>query len=456
MSPSSDTEIRIPSNPPEDAVHPQTRRKRGSVSSLGSTSNGVQGANHRRKSLKVTRACDHCKKRKAKCSGTLPCNKCSGKGLECLYDAQYSRGRPPTPPPFLVSQHVATDSVAEGLSLGAGEAPLLEAPRARSYLHAADGMPRVDSGLASRASPELDLTEVQGQVFDPTSGLAFLHRARKRLAKRQAHGAHSDGLDNSHRLDGDRPLPKAADNDICKLSLPSHDELKALMALYFDVCIATYRIIHRPTVDSWLHVVERNLEQGAAIWQDLGYARASIVLACLSVAMFHQDRKAARNLSEDEAASLSRSDRLFCASVQLVEMEAGLPRLDIAQARIIQTLYLLTSSRMNRAWETFGHVLQLVSALGMHRKESRKRHLTKTPLDYLQSQLRMRTFWTVYILDKYLGVIFGRPQHYHDDDIDQDFPDALEDEDITVQGPAISPGVEQLGCHIDALICNVK
>jgi hypothetical protein len=46
---------------------------------------------------KVTRACDICKGKKAKCSGTQPCASCARRGLACLYEAQYLRGRPPTP-----------------------------------------------------------------------------------------------------------------------------------------------------------------------------------------------------------------------------------------------------------------------------------------------------------------------------------------------------------------------
>ncbi|KAM0327069.1 hypothetical protein ACHAQA_006194 [Verticillium albo-atrum] len=67
----------------------------------------------------------------------------------------------------------------------------------------------------------------------------------------------------------------------------------------------------------------------------------------------------------------------------------------------------------------------------------------------------MRTFWTAYILDKYLGVIFGRPRHYHDDDIDQDLPDKIEDDEMTVQGP-ITTGSEHMGSAVEALIFHIK
>lgn len=77
-------------------------RKRSFTSSQAYTSDGsVAGIRQdsQRKQHKVSRACDLCKAKKARCSGTLPCEGCTRKGVECVYDAKYSRGRPPTPPP---------------------------------------------------------------------------------------------------------------------------------------------------------------------------------------------------------------------------------------------------------------------------------------------------------------------------------------------------------------------
>lgn len=49
---------------------------------------------------------------------------------------------------------------------------------------------------------------------------------------------------------------------------------------------------------------------------------------------------------------------------------------------------------------------------------------------------------------------FGRPRHYHDDDIDQDFPDCVNDEDMSSQGPLDTEAAED--CHVDALIFHAQ
>ncbi|KAK1624429.1 fungal-specific transcription factor domain-containing protein [Colletotrichum phormii] len=434
------------------------------LTGTGSSSSAAAAAANRRKLQKVSRACDFCKQRKARCSGTIPCDKCTRKGLTCVYDAKYSRGRPPTPPPSAVwstgsnavsgseEPPVVMYRTTEG---GGGEHVAAPAAPSRSLR----GHVRESQGPASRASPELGMAEIQGQIFDPTSGVTFLHRAWKRLSKHESNIV-PDELNASTEsqplmLAGDKPLPPVTDEDVANLSLPDSREIKDLLALYFDVSIATYRVLHRPSVEAWLRTMINNLRDGKAVWQDIGRGRASIVLTALAIATAHNEKSQGVHSPEGEALSLARSDQLFCVALQLTERETGLPRLESAQSRLIQVLYLLTTSRMNRAWYTFGNALQIISALGMHRKAAKKRHLTPGNSDYIQAQCRMRTFWTSYVLDKYLGVIFGRPRHFHDDDIDQDYPDRIDDEDMTAQGP-IERSEEHSDCHIDALIFHAK
>ncbi|KAH7021403.1 fungal-specific transcription factor domain-containing protein [Microdochium trichocladiopsis] len=428
---------------------PETRKRSDRSASSGGT-DGLPSPDYTsvanpRKGRKVSRACDHCKQRKARCTGTLPCNKCTAKGITCVYDASYSRGRPPTPQPPTSSSRTAPYEYVASTSSGASS-------EARNAI----GSHSESMGPASRASPELGMTEIGGQVFDPTSGMTFLHRAWKRLAKPSRADAplgttaQSASSDQHARPPEARPPPNLSEDDMYRLSLPSHEEMRRLMALYFDVCIATYRILHRPSVEEWARSIEFNINHGHAAWRDIGRPKVAIVFACLSVAMAHHEKL------EAGAAALAESDRMFGVCMQLLEPQADLPSLHAAQARILQTLYLLTTSRMNKAWYTFGNALQLISALGLHRKTTRQSRLAPGQLNYLQAQLRMRTFWTAYILDKYLGVIFGRPRHYHDEDIDQDFPDRFEDEDITTQGPLREAGADNDGCHTDALIFHAK
>lgn len=122
----------------------------------------------------------------------------------------------------------------------------------------------------------------------------------------------------------------------------------------------------------------------------------------------------------------------------MTSLESGPPRLETIQARLIQCLYLLSSSRANECWYSFGTALQVVTALGLHRKSPAKR--SKTGFSYLELEIRKRLFWSVYTLDKYLSIMFGRPRLLHDEDIDQELPDELNDEDLLEEDPALRTG----------------
>ncbi|KAI5240630.1 hypothetical protein E4T42_08305 [Aureobasidium subglaciale] len=381
---------------------------------------------------KITRACDACRLKKARCTGTKPCPACSKRGAVCSYDSQYMRGRPPTPPLSTLVQ---------------GQSPHAPSDRQISpYAHDVDDAPR-DTGISSRNSPEMDSTNIQGQYVDPTSGLSFLERARERFSSHQTLSDCAQDEDWSYRQQpllnaGDKPLALPDIQPSMTGLLPHGDDAIELLDVYFDVCVATYKPLHRPTLDAWHKQASQNVKAERPLIHNLGHAKLSTLFAVFAVASYH------RRKTQD--FSFNESDTLFQVSQGLTNMEVGLPRLDSAQARLIQVFYLLMTCRMNQAWFTFGTVLQLVSSLGLHRKVRRAR----LERDYVYRQCQKRTFWTTYILDKYLGVVMGRPQHFHDDDIDQEFPDCVNDEDMTAVGCDATEDPDD--CLIEAFVQNAK
>lgn len=53
-------------------------------------------------------------------------------------------------------------------------------------------------------------------------------------------------------------------------------------------------------------------------------------------------------------------------------------------------------------------------------------------------ECRRRTFWCAYTLDVHLSVVLGRPQLFHDDDIDTEYPADVEDERLVEAQSATS------------------
>lgn len=414
------------------------------------------------KTRKVSRACDFCKSRKSKCSGEQPCSKCIAKGRTCLYNAKYTRGRPPTPPPsgrFAAANGTAdlpralpgNDRVTQRQDVDGMVWPSQQQLSIPSLHH--DGK---YSAPISRASPELSMAEIQGQVFDPTSPMTFLHRAWKKLSAQDARAmpeAVKASADNQLVTNaGDRPLPER--EEALVICLPSVEESRMLLNFYFDICIATYRLIHKPSVEKWLAAVQHNLQANRPIWYDIGHSRAAIVLVALAIGKVHHELAKGPASKRDELRAQVESDKLFGYSAYLTDQETGYPKLESAQARLTQVMYLMTTARFNTGWYVFGDALQIISAIGLHRRDTvKRRRMPQT--DYIQAQCRIRTFWTAYMLDHYLGVVFGRPRHFHDEDIDQDFPDRVSDENMTAAGPG-DMHKDTDDCHVDGLIYHAK
>lgn len=412
-------------------------------------------ASNARQKTKVTRACDICKSKKSKCSGEQPCDTCNRRGLLCQYEAIYLRGK--APPPRRIESLDHTAALYPHTILNSIDAP--PEPDASSLAPLPSIAPRPGDSpveaaqdIPSRGSPGL---EVAGQYSDPTSGLSFLHRAWRRISNNensQVMNGQLASVEYNQLLQcaGDKPFQETG-----QVRIPSLGKSREMFTVYFDVCIATYRLIHRPTVESWLEKVTHNVQFNRHLSFGLGRAKAAVVLAVLAVASLHEEKTRGNSgfSPVNEVTMHSPSDELFSEAARLTQTETGIPKLESAQSRLIQVLYLLQSSRFNQAWYTFGQSLQIISALGLHRRDDRKRAPTPQKRDYIDEQCRKRTFWVAYILDKYLSVVLGRPQHYHDDDIDQDLPDAVNDEDMTSSGPRPNNTED---CHLDALVFHAK
>lgn len=106
---------------------------------------------------------------------------------------------------------------------------------------------------------------------------------------------------------------------------------------------------------------------------------------------------------------------------QQLAKESGPIRLASVQARLTQCYYLLTQSRVNHCWRTFGTVSQLCLATGLNRS-------TRSAARSIEVECRCRTFWCAYTLDVHLSVVLGRPQLFHDEDIDAELPTDIEDD----------------------------
>ncbi|KAL4810893.1 hypothetical protein BDV18DRAFT_149974 [Aspergillus unguis] len=386
---------------------------------------------------KITRACDSCKEKKTRCTGTLPCGRCTRLSLACEYNAAYSRGLPPDPlpaPASVAARYSRNRSISHA-SGSISQSPISrKSPPVRGSSRTAITIGSAKTPhsqisqqnsvqVSRRNSPDPVSTDFEGNYLGPASGVSFLNRVWQRLHQDET-SAVPDELqgeswpkNTSVFMFGDK---RYADYGGAGFTLPPFEKALELVSRYFDYAMVTYRFLHRGSIEEWLRQVyshnisSSNLPTGSLV------ARTAIILMIFAT------------------ESSSESEKWYTASKHMLSMEFGPPRLETVQARLGQCLYLLSSSRANECWYTFGTAVQLVTAIGLHRRCAPK--MSKKGMSYLERELRKRILWSAYTLDKYLNVIFGRPRLIHDGDIDQDLPDEVSDEDMLQEDPALRVG----------------
>ncbi|KAJ3940521.1 uncharacterized protein N0V96_009525 [Colletotrichum fioriniae] len=397
---------------------------------------GGRRRRHRDKErVRVTRACDRCKKRKIRCTGIQPCELCIRTESHCTYNASYARGRQP---PVATREDVARMDL-DGLDVSvsdhpnaaaAGEDALMGSSIVVDVSEPGDTdhqdetimngtslavVGSVGPGTAeppSRASPEPTQTDLQGHYVGPSSGVSFLLRVQKRL-----HQAVSFSQASSIFTFGDAPLPDF-DPSGAFCVLLSKEEATTLLKRYFEFAVPTHRFLHRPTVEGWLEEFYDTM--GAMKSQEDAPARRALLFMVFAQAQEYMGTTHSRENADASA-------RYFLAADHQLSKERGAVRLTSVQARLCQCFWLLSQSRINHCWSLFGTAGHLALAIGLNRN----RHADPAGgYNYIELECRRRTFWCAYSLDNYLSAALGRPRTFHDEDIDQELPSCSEDADL--------------------------
>ncbi|KAF4472113.1 hypothetical protein FALBO_976 [Fusarium albosuccineum] len=287
-----------------------------------------------------------------------------------------------------------------------------------------------------RNSPEPSPTDEQGHYVGPASGVSFLLRIQKKLQVQ----FQSPGYLNSSIFNfGDRPLPG---HDSSFAILPPKQLAESMVKRYFDFAATTHRFLHRPSIEAWLEeLYETN---GAMLYQETARSRTALLFMVFA----HSNNYRSQPTSDTKSSiqeSAESSARFFAVAEHQLSMEKDQIRLAHVQARLAQCFYLLAQSRLNHCWTLFGITAHLAMALGIHRK-SRVDVKASNRVDHVDLESRKRTFWCAFNLNTYLSAALGRPMTFHDEDIDQELPLCIDDEQLrfgltpqpTVSGPSIT------------------
>jgi hypothetical protein len=198
-------------------------------------------------------------RKKSKCSGEQPCDRCSNGGKHCAYTAEYTRGREPTIP-IRLSPQVAQiqEQTQENTQSGDNDLEIVSV-----LLSDLPGYPQVRNTHHAELKSQEFISSSGGTIFDCTQ-----NNLNSNVSTHQK---------SSIFMFGDPPLPEF---DRTFLFLPPVEIARTMISIYFNIVTATVRCLHRPTVETWMGSYNTNFMSNEA-WQK---SIRAILLLILSAA----------------------------------------------------------------------------------------------------------------------------------------------------------------------------
>ncbi|KAL2865888.1 transcription factor domain-containing protein [Aspergillus lucknowensis] len=419
-------------------------------SSPRSTASTPRDADPRRKSLNGRgRACDRCRRRKARCDATSPrhrCSLCRQAGESCTYDLPMAR-RGPKAKKRNEGLASADSSV---LSIPAEHDPTLAFTSPNANV-----LPELPSSTTSR---------------NPTANLTIDHV----LSPQTVHSVASESW------------PSATANAIQRwhelsraLALSSFDVewiVSRCLDLFFQYLYPLTPLVHEPILRNGLaYFISRtatNMVQSPRVEPNAGIAASAqigdswtgirepwlestftlITAVCAEAAfLLPQDLFPEGDGVGETFLKASRN----CLNSYL-EADLEAPNASSIAIRYFHSNCVHAAGKPKYSWHIFGEATRLAQVMQLHEESSLEGLLP------IEAELRRRAFWIVYMGDKSAAILNNRPITIHrfsfESPITIAYPSGLEDEAPVGRSPGNEPTLSEAGrkCLINGFNANLR
>ncbi|KAK4216270.1 putative transcriptional regulatory protein [Rhypophila decipiens] len=365
-------------------------------------------------------SCDACRERKVKCDATemTSCSECTSRNVKCQFTKETNRR---------MSSIKQVQDLEKQM-----ERVRRENNSLRRMLQERDGQGLdmdVDSGIEQLP---LQLPEIGSEP-----------KRRKRAAPRQDFGRARVNLRNYARgvLKPPAPYrpapgPVAQRPDFCRPELPPWPTTEQLLRAYYSSAHTMTPIMHWSTFQAAVDDLYKpgNVQHASAAFLSLFFG----VLAVGS-------------LFAPVQGHLHRSYRtaeLLETARKLVDPWNNDPVLDNARALVLITIALNELNLKSAAWIWLGSTVRVAQDIGLQSECG--------TWPYIEGEMRKRTWWTIYILDRSLALELGRPVLIDDADCDVTLPLPVDDTYIHDKGRLVPHGAEPLTHSLLAIIHVVR
>lgn len=386
---------------------PIVKSEQDSASAGGASAGGGSQLPKRKR---VTRACDECRKKKVKCDGQQPCIHCTVYSYDCTYDQPSNRKK-------------------SGADVHQFEAKLRAAQQVLQLL-----VPDVDvfgPGFSYRAFEEA-YRGVQKGASGPVDLAAVAREFSAHSGLPSGLPSASDGPSDGPSEPSDEPSSKrvrlalqhpnvdgsieSRDGREIKIILPPKNIALELVTKSWASPCVLFRFYHRPSfirdLDDLYETDPENYTNKQNKFLPLAYSVMAVG------ALFSKKTGVDDTFLDDEGY------RYFVAARKLIDITDARDMYAI-QTIMMLILFLQCSARLSTCYSYIGVALRSALREGLHRK------LDHPNFNPIELEIRKRIFWTIYKMDIYVNTMLGLPRSISLDDIDQDLPRELDDENIT-------------------------
>ncbi|KAJ5818461.1 hypothetical protein N7474_004052 [Penicillium riverlandense] len=429
------------------------------------------------KRRRVGRACDECRRKKIKCDGKQPCTHCTVYSYECTYDQPSNRRRNPAPQYVealetrLHKAEALLRAVLPDVNL---DDPQLDVHATKQSLAAtkketpgAVTKPSAPAPGPSEPAPEggeeglLETMVGNSGLLDRddqghwdyhghTSGIIFVRRLRKQLGATDAPGPMSRASPmRAKMLESPKSVSESPQDSTLPPThdLPSRATARRLCHNAIDDACCLMRFVHEPSFFAYFDRIYDTPPEQFGNEENAFLPLLYIVMAvgCL----FSDDGAGTLDLAGYESA-IDQGFQFFKAGRQLLEITDCRDLMSL-QAICFMVLFLQSSAKLSTCYSYVGIALRSALRLGLHRSVA-------ADFNPVERELRKRIFWVVRKMDVYVSTLLGLPQMLSDDDIDQEYPLAVDGEFITPEGIASMPsGYTPLmaGCNAHTRLSNI-
>ncbi|KAH8897795.1 hypothetical protein GQ53DRAFT_637186 [Thozetella sp. PMI_491] len=359
-------------------------------------------------------SCDACRERKVKCDATetSSCSECTSRNVKCQFTKETNRRM------SSIKQVQDLERQMDRLRRENSSLRRMVQDRGGSAPHFEMDL---DAGMEQLSIQLPDIGEEPKRKQRP-GPVPELARARSNL-RTFAKGIWKAPLPYRQ--------PQAPIYEAPKPELPPRAVAEQLLHAYYTTSHTMAPILHWPTFQQSVEDLYKPgaLQSTPASFVSLFFA--ALAIGCLFTTESHLHR--------------SFKPAVFLETARaLVDPYANDFVLDNARALALVTIALNEMNLKSAAWCWLGQAIKMAQDLGLH--------LENGPWPVIEGEMRRRTWWTLYVLDRSLALELRRPMMIDDDDCDVQLPAGVDDFFIHDGGMLVPNGAEPLTHSLLAII----